>query len=162
MIRRALISDRDFVYRICADTISAIYPHYYPEGAVAFFLAHHNAENIAADLQKEIVYLICSEEHPVGTVTVRDNEICRLFVLPSCQGKGYGRELLDFAEKIISTQYSEILLSASLPTKQMYLNRGYKEISYHRLLTGNGDFLCYDNMKKNVRHEHEKERSGNH
>lgn len=44
-------------------------------------------------------------------------EICRLFVLPAYQGVGYGREMLDFAEKIISAWYSKVVLDASLPAK---------------------------------------------
>ena len=73
----------------------------------------------------------------------------RLFVSPQHQKKGYGRELLDFAEGKVSEEYSEIVIDASLPAKSIYLKRGYKEISYNKILTDNGDYLCYDVMVKN-------------
>lgn len=120
-IKKAAPSDPDIVAEITVKTISEIYPRYYPKGAVDFFLRHHCAENIAADIGAGLVWLCTDKEHMVGTVTVKDNEICRLFVLPEFQGKGYGRELLDFAEKRILGEYDEIVLDASLPAKGLYL-----------------------------------------
>ena len=49
-IRPALISDVNTVKNIAITTISEIYPHYYPMGAVEFFIDLHNAENIKADI----------------------------------------------------------------------------------------------------------------
>ena len=67
-----------------------IYPMYYPHGAVLFFSEHHSDENIMRDIRTGIVYLLISGEGiPVGTVTLTNNEIDRLFVLPSFQHKGY-------------------------------------------------------------------------
>ena len=44
-IRQAVLSDLDRVKYISEVTISEIYPHYYPKGAVDFFLAHHSENN---------------------------------------------------------------------------------------------------------------------
>ena len=38
--------------------------------------------------------LILDKEEAIGTVTIKENEICRLFVLPKYQHKGFGRQLL--------------------------------------------------------------------
>ena len=97
-----------------------------------------------------IVYLVLNDENnAVGTVTVKENEICRLFVLPEYQGNGYGRELISFAENKIMQKYDNIVLHASLPAKAIYLKRGYKEVEFHSIKTENGDYLCYDMMIKN-------------
>lgn len=134
---------------ITRQTIREIYPHYYPEGAVAFFLAHHSDPNILRDIQAGCVFLLLDQmERAVGTVTIRESGIYRLFVLPECQGMGYGRALLDFAEKRILGQYREISLDASLPAKPIYRKRGYAETEFHSIRTENGDFLCYDVMQK--------------
>ena len=148
-IRPATINDRETVHRLAQETISAIYPHYYPRGAVDFFLNHHNPEAIRRDIEKGLVYLATDEnDAPVGTVTIRENEILRLFVLPEFQGKGCGKMLLDFAENAVAKQFDTIIVDASLPAKSLYLKRGYRETAYHRLLTENGDYLCYDVMEK--------------
>ena len=114
-IRQAVLADLSTVKNITELTISEVYPRYYPKGAVDFFLEHHNEEEILNDIKKDRVFL-CSDAlwNAIGTVTVKDNEICRLFVLPVHQGKGYGREMLDFAEKRISGQYSKIVLEPLL------------------------------------------------
>ena len=150
-IRQAQPSDFAIVKEITHTTIQTIYPHYYPTGAVTFFLNYHNDENIANDIKSGIVFL-CSDTYNniVGTVTMRDNEILRLFVLPIYQGNGYGKELLEFAEAEISRKYSEIKIDASLSAKAIYLKRGYRETEYHIIKTENSDYLCYDVMIKSI------------
>ena len=91
-----------------------------------------------------------NENNAVGTVTVKENEICRLFVLPEYQGNGYGGELISFAENKIMQKYDNIVLHASLPAKAIYLKRGYKEVEFHSIKTENGDYLCYDMMIKQI------------
>lgn len=149
MIRKATLSDSDAVKYITVKTISEVYPHYYPKGAVDFFLKHHSDDKIVNDIMLDRVF-VCfdSEQSMIGTVTIKDNEICRLFVLPDFQGNGYGLELIDYAEKVISDTYSEIVLAASLPAKRLYLKRGYEETEYHIIRTENDDYLCYDVMVK--------------
>lgn len=147
-IRKAAISDLEIVKNIVEKTISEVYPLYYPKGAVEYFLAHHNVNNIAEDIRSARVFICFDTGCAVGTVTVKINEICRLFVLPEFQGMGFGRELLDFAEKRIFTEYGRITLDASLPAKSVYLKKGYTETGYHTLKTDSGEFLCYDVMEK--------------
>ena len=43
-IRQATLSDLSIIKRISEVTISEIYPHYYPKGAVDFFLEHHSKD----------------------------------------------------------------------------------------------------------------------
>lgn len=148
MIKRADLCDAEMVKAITEQTINSVYPQYYPKGAVDFFLSHHNENNIINDIEKGIVYVLYDNENAVGTVTIRDNEICRLFVLPEYQGKGFGGRLLDFAEKKAAENYSKIVIDASLPAKPIYLKRGYVFTEYHTIETDNGDFLCYDVMEK--------------
>lgn len=146
---QATLSNLGEVSSIVHATISEIYPHYYPKGAVDFFLKHHNDHSIAEDIEHGIVYVCFDDQRAiVGTVTVKENQILRLFVLPEYQGKGFGGELLDFAEKNISEAYSKIMIDASFPAKSIYLKRGYKETEYHIITSENGDRLCYDVMVK--------------
>lgn len=150
-IRKAELADVNTVKYIAAATISEIYPHYYPKGAVQFFMEHHNEHDIINDIKLNRVFLcVDTEEKIVGTVTIKGNEICRLFVLPEFQGKGQGKRMLDYAEKMISTEHSEIVLDASLPARKMYRKRGYKEIEFGVIKTNDNDFLCYDVMMKPI------------
>lgn len=148
-ITKAQVENSEEVKSITHRTIAEIYPRYYPRGVVDFFLSHHSDENIWKDILAERVYLLLSGEEAIGTVTIRENKICRLFVLPEHQQKGVGAQLLDFAEKRIEEEYTEIILDSSLPAKIVYLKRGYVAMEAHTIVTENGDVLCYDLMKKN-------------
>ena len=134
------------VRTITQTTIRTIYPRYYPARAVDFFCRHHSDERIREDIAAGKVYLLVDDEEAAGAVTIDGNTINRLFVLPEHQRKGYGRALLDFAERKILTEYDTVQIDASLPAKHIYRLRGYRETESHTLPTANGDFLCYDVM----------------
>ena len=149
-IRIANEFDFEYVKRITQTTIKAVYPKYYPSGAVQFFCDHHSDEKILEDIKANRVYLLENEENEVGTVTICGNEINRLFVLTKYQHMGYGRALMDFAEKMISKETDTSVLDASLPAKKIYLLRGYKETAYNIIKTANGDYLCFDVMERHI------------
>lgn len=72
-IRQAALSDAGIVKNISEITISEIYPHYYPKGAIDFFLKHHSVDRISNDIKREWVFLcLDSSQKVVGTVTVKD------------------------------------------------------------------------------------------
>ncbi|MDE5861416.1 MAG: GNAT family N-acetyltransferase [Ruminococcus sp.] len=149
-MRKAEQEDLQVITDIVHRTIKNIYPKYYPQGAVEFFLEYHNENAVSQDIADNNVYIIEDNNEIIGTVTINDNEINRLYVLPEYQGKGYGGFLLEYAEKIVLKNYEEIILYSSFPAKAMYLKRGYKEYRYEVLDTKNGDFLCCDIMKKKL------------
>lgn len=153
MIRLAEMMDLESVLQITHDTISEIYSHYYAEGVVRFFLQHHSREHILSDIEDEIVWLLEEDDRIVGTVTIKGNAVNRLFVLPGYQSHGYGSRLMDFAEDIIAEQFIHVHIDSSLPAKEMYLKRGYKEKKTCRILTDYGDTLIYDEMEKRVNHQ---------
>lgn len=148
MIRKADVKENDAVTELVRKTIEAVYPKYYPAGAVDFFLAHHKTEKILADIEAGNVYVLEEDGVIVGTVTIDGNDIARLFVKPSEQGKGHGGRLLDFAENMIFGYSKTVRLDSSLPAKTIYIKRGYKEKEYCKILTDNGDYLCYDVMER--------------
>lgn len=150
MIRIAETKDLETVLQITRDTISEIYPHYYSAGVVDFFLKHHSRENVLSDIENGIVWLLEEEDCPVGTVTVKENAVNRLFVLPEYQSHGYGSQLMDFAEDKIAEKFCHIHIDSSLAAKEMYLKRGYREKKTCKIQADHGDILIYDEMEKPV------------
>ena len=150
MIRLAKDSDLKTVLQITSDTISKIDPKYYTKGVVDFFLKHHKLENIMEDIASGRVWLLEDEGYLVGTVTIKDNAVNRLFVLPEYQSHGYGSQLMDFAEDKIAENYSQIHIDSSMAAKEMYLKRGYKEKRTSRIEVDSGDILVYDEMEKPI------------
>ena len=136
------------VAAIVKDTIQKVYPHYYPSGAVQFFLDLHSEARIEEVMYSEKIYFAMVQGNIIGTGSIRKNEICRLFILPEYQGKGYGSRLMDLLEARIFENNPKVHVDASFPAESMYLKRGYQITSYEKIETENGDFLCYHTMEK--------------
>lgn len=148
MIRKASSADLKDIFSLVENTIKAVYPKFYPSGAVDLYLHNHNKENIEKDIYENRVFVCCENNVIVGTVTICENDISRLYVADKKQGSGYGTQLLDFAENEISKKFQTAVLDCSLPAKNIYIKRGYKETAYKQLQADNGDYLCYDEMEK--------------
>ncbi len=148
MIRRACGADVAAVLSITRDTVSKVYPKYYPAGVVAYFLQHHNAASVREDIAGGRVWLLDVGGQPVGTVTIQDNAVTRLFVLPAFQSRGFGSRLMDFAETNVAARHDRIHVDASLAAKELYVKRGYREVRTCRIEADNGDILVYDEMEK--------------
>lgn len=113
-IRKAEMMDLNIVMSVTTETIKKIYPKYYPEGAVDFFVQHHNAKNIARDIEAGYVFILEIDKIVIGTVTIKENGINRLFILPKYQQRGYGSALMDFSEKHILEKFKKIRIDSSL------------------------------------------------
>ena len=50
----------------------------------------------------------------------------------------------------VRSHYPEVTLAASWPAKSLYEKRGYKENGFHMIPAAYNDFLCYDDMAKEV------------
>lgn len=55
---------------------------------------------------------------------------------------------MDLLEEIVLKEYPAVRIDASFPAEGMYLKRGYHIVSYEKIETDNGDFLCYHVMEK--------------
>ena len=147
-IKKAEIEMVPVIEEIAAATIREIYPRYYSEEVVAFFLALHNAENIEKDVLAKKTYVVYSGNLPVGTGTVDGNHLSRVFVLPSYQGKGIGSALLDYLEDMIIREWGSILLDASLSSGEFYRKRRYHQVEHREQHVANGKILSYEVMCK--------------
>ncbi|MEE0776471.1 MAG: GNAT family N-acetyltransferase [Bacillota bacterium] len=143
-------NDYPIVKHIVYQTIATIYPNYYPEGVVNYFLQHHNSKHIRQALAQGEVYLLKFQNQWVATGSIKDNEIGRLFVLPEFQHMGCGTRLMEELEAIIFAQHDVITLASSFPAYSMYIKRGYHPVSYHQIVTENGHTLCYHQMEKQI------------
>lgn len=130
-------------------TIEEIYPRYYSEEAVRFFLDLHGKENIEKDLSDGKVYAATLEQTLVGTGTLDGDHIRRVFVLPTFQGQGIGSLLMDFLESEVIKNHGAVWLDSSLPGGKFYHNRGYAAKKYAEHPLENGKVLAYEIMCRN-------------
>ena len=84
----------------------------------------------------------------VGTGSVTENHITRVYVLPQYQGRGYGTIIIKQLETEIPRNYDCAVLDASLPAVMLYEKLGYKTVSHQKYDLNNGVVLIYEIMKK--------------
>ncbi len=144
----ATLCHLDTVLDIVQGTIQAIYPAYYPQGAIEFFLDYHAREAIGKAIERGEVYLFEEGGEFVATGSREGDYLTRLFVLPRHQGKGIGSRVMDFLEAQVFQEYDEARLDASLPAVELYLKRGYIIAAYRRERTFRDHYLCYMDMRK--------------
>lgn len=140
--------DLELIYKLVQDTITTVYPKYYPKEVVDFFCELHSRENILKDIVNDYVKMLFVNDILVGTGSSKENYITRVFVLPDFQGRGYGSFIMDSLEKEIAEKYDTIYLDASLAACQLYEHRGYKTKKHERWGVENGVVLVYEIMGK--------------
>ena len=145
--RKAEAADAQQVWQLVQDTIKTVYPKYYLNDAVEFFRELHSIERIKADIESGFVRVLTVDDAIVGTGSVSENHITRLFVSPEYQGRGCGSYMMYCIEDEISPNYSTACLDSSLPAARFYDKKGYKTVR-HEEITAGGSILVYEIMQR--------------
>ncbi len=150
MIYQAKPEDLKTVTNLVHRTLKECYPSYFSQQIVTFFIHHHTEEAVKEDIVNANVFLMESDGYIVGTGTIKENEIKRLFILPQYQHNQFGSELLacledDIAIKEITTAQ----VYAHLHIYQWYQKCGYHIIA-ESAIDINGEQLPYYCMEKDV------------
>jgi len=103
----------------------------------------HCKENLLKDVDNGLVGMLMVDGTCVGTGCYRDTHITRVYVLPECQGQGYGSYIMDRLEEIIAKDHDKALLDASLPASHLYEKRGYVTTEHCKYPVENGELDFY-------------------
>ena len=103
------------IYVLVQETIKSVYPKYYLPEIVEMFSEYHCKEHVLQDILARNTYILLREDTIVGTGTIQENHITRVYVRPKFQGKGYGTYIMKQLEELISKNYDTIDIDASLP-----------------------------------------------
>ena len=147
-IRKARLEQTDVISEIVSKTIKEVYSKYYSDEVVDFFLELHNRDNIHNDILKDNTYVIGCGDAILGTGTMNQNTISRVYVTPNHQHEGIGTNLMDYLEKEIIKNYSHVNIDASLPAAEFYRKRGYEFLGQEEYSVANGKLLSYSIMRK--------------
>ena len=85
------------LYDFCWQVMSASYGRAYSAAAFEMFREYHTLDSLRRDVAGGHVFGAWDGPRLVGTVTVTDGELGRMFVAPQHQGTGIGRRLMEAA-----------------------------------------------------------------
>lgn len=149
--RKAVKSDAATITHLIHDTVMQQYPRYYPKEVADFFCLLHSKERILEDIGAGNVWLLMGDDQILGTGTIEENHMTRVYVPPKLQHKGYGSRIMQELEMRIAQNYDTVGLDASLPACRVYEKRGYHTIRHDQINLMNDVILVYDVMEKQVR-----------
>lgn len=146
----ATVSNAEQITALVQRTIQTIYPKYYPQEVVDFFLNLHSYENIRRDIDSGCVGVLIKDDKIIGTGQYQGNHITRVYVDPDFQGQGCGSHIMDCLEEAVGQLYGKVVLDSSLPASHLYEKRGYQTIKHERWPVANGVILVYEVMEKEL------------
>jgi len=130
-----------------ARTIDCSYRRAYSPLAIAFFKEYHGPGHILADAARGYTLVAVEGGTTVGTGTLLDGEIKRVFVDPGYQGRGLGGEIM---RRLIAEARAQglrsVALHASVVSREMYEHMGFRPVREASLDLGGGGTLDYTVM----------------
>jgi len=158
----ATMEELQQVVDIVTTTISKVFPKYYFQEAVDFFLNHNRQTSIARDISRNQVWLFANEDNIfVGTGTITENMLSRIYVLPQYHKHDCHSAIMDFLEEKVSENYDQVMLDALPTSMNLCLKRGYSCVENHWLHVDQGKLFFYETLKKDLIRPFEKTHSYN-
>ena len=148
--RLAKQDELDVIYDLVQSTIKDIYPKYYLKEIVDMFCNFHNRENISKDINKGNTYALLENGIIIGTGTIRENHITRVYVHPTAQGNGHGTYIMNMLEQELSKNYKKVEIDASLPACRLYYKLGYVTVDHGIWECEKGVIQVYEIMEKEL------------
>jgi len=137
------------LYEIIISTIDKSYKDYYSQKAIEYFKSLHSPEIILTDANNGYTILLKHHQSLIGTGTLLDATIKRLFVLPKSQSQGFGKLIMLHLEAIaLSKDLSKLSICASLPSIKFCENINYKLVKQSFIELDSGEKLHYQDMEK--------------
>lgn len=122
------------------EMIETSYYPAYPREVMELFLRYHSRESLARDAEQGRVWAARQEGRLVGTVTVSDGELTRMFVSPAARGRGLGAELAGEALRYARESGVKKLTAWAVP-----FSRGFYEKLGFQML--NADVVNFENTR---------------
>ena len=123
-------------------TINISYARVYSLEARQYFKIRHSNVQILEDAILGFTLVLELNGKIIGTGTIVDKTIMRVFIDPFFQHKGYGKLIMEKLENIaFSNGVLTVDLSASLVAKRFYDSLGYKTIRKSKIVCENNQIL---------------------
>ena len=118
--------DLSSVYRLIQNTVDISYHGVYPIEAIEAFQNHHSEEQILSDAATGYTVVAESNNEILGTGTLYETNVRRVYISPHHQHKGIGRLIVEELEKKARTEKLTTLdLGASLVSRQFWESLGF-------------------------------------
>lgn len=138
----------DEAHALIAHTITTIYPAFYNNEVVDFFLEYHSKSSLSEKSEKGFLILGFYNDMLIATGYLVEKEIGGVYVHPEYQKKGYGKLIVKKLIEVAHAKHLDFLwLHSTPPAFEFYSKLGFvldeELIDY----VGNNSPLPYYSMK---------------
>lgn len=121
----------------------------YPKKLIKVWIKGDTPEWIEKISNKTKCFVLIEKKKVIGYISLKKNEINKLFIHPSYQGKGYGKKLMDKAISIVRRRgVKTIKLYSNLGAKGFYSKCGFNMIKKVRRSSNGVNYYCFLMKKK--------------
>lgn len=151
VIRQATDNDLQQLLKLVHNTIDISYRDTYPHEAIRAFKDYHSRESLVHDMKTGYVVTAEQNKEIIGTGTLQDTNIRRVFISPLWQQYGLGKKIaLELEKKARSQGLTMIDLSASIGSRKFWGNLGFELQREAYLPVANNKKLVYFEMTKQL------------
>ena len=150
-MRQAAENDLSQLLNLVHHTIDISYRDIYHTEAIQAFKDYHSIENLTHDLKTGYIIVAQQNDEIIGTGTLLDTNIRRVFISPEHQQYGLGRRIaLELERKARSQGLTSIDLSASLGSRIFWENLGFEFQKEAFITVANDKKLVFYEMTKRL------------
>ncbi|UCD08227.1 MAG: GNAT family N-acetyltransferase [Dehalococcoidales bacterium] len=125
-IREFHREDLDTIVALIHQVVEISYKDVYPEGALKLYKEFHSRENILHDAENGYCVLAEDNGRIIGTGTLLDDGIRRVYIDPSYQNNGIGKGIYrELENKALQTGLSRLGLGASVVAREFWESVGF-------------------------------------
>jgi GNAT superfamily N-acetyltransferase len=148
-IRPFMDSDVEVLHQLIYQTIDDAYTGVYGPKAIQYFKDYHSSSQILDDARQGQTMVLELNERIVGTGTICEQNIRRVFISPAFQGRSFGRMVMETLEKkALSMGLHHLNLDASLSSQAFYHHLGYRTREKGYIQVSDDERLDYFYMEK--------------
>ncbi len=118
--------DAEELSKLIRHTVKESNSEDYSEKAITVLIEHFSSENLIKSARKKDILVAVENKKIIGTISLDDNRISAMFVMPNYQGRGIGRKLIKRLERHAKQKELALLrVRSSLTAFEFYKKMGY-------------------------------------
>lgn len=151
IVREFKEEDIDAVHTVIHRSIDANYTEVYPEGALRMYRQYHSKTNILTDAGDGFCVVAETDGKIVGTGTLTEIHVRRVYIDPDHQNKGIGGKIYRAIEAwALERRIPRLELGASLIAQAFWESKGFIFERREDVPAPNGEKLGFFMMSKNL------------
>lgn len=150
-IRRLVVTDLRRIQKLIYRTIDKCYKGRLFDYIIAYLKRFHSEENILGVAEKGYTVIVERDGDIVGTGSLIEGVVLRVYVEPNCQKQGIGKLIMkELERRALQEGYDEVILRATDVSWQYYLLLGYTIVEKNYVTVEKDARLEYYKMEKRL------------